>query len=91
MCIDMDKDMLNVLMCKLMLILMRGCVYWNPWCQGKSVLFSSAIDENNLGRPPRPGDLLQTRSVQCRTARWPQFDALCSALPFLDPREQEIA
>ena len=25
---------------------------------GKPSLFSSAIDENNLGRPPRPGDLL---------------------------------
>ena len=51
-------------------------IYWcwcadvyilESWSWGKLELFSSAIDENNLGRPPRPGDLLQVRTVPCWT------------------------
>ena len=49
-------------------MLMCGYVYIGIlMALGKLGLFSSAIDENNLGRPPRPGDLLQARTVSCWT------------------------
>ena len=49
-------------------MLMCGYVYIGIlMALGKLGLFSSAIDENNLGRPPRPGDLLQARIVSCWT------------------------
>ena len=49
-------------------MLMCGYVYIGIlMALGKLGLFSSAIDENNLGRSPRPGDLLQARTVSCWT------------------------
>ena len=45
------------------------------WRSGKPLLFSSAIDENNLAGPPRPGDLLHTCIVQhCG------YEVLCVAI-----------
>ena len=74
------------------LMYLRGCVYWNPDAQGsRDVLFSSAIDENNLGRPPRPGDLLHTLYYAMLHSTSALLETVYNALPFLDPREQEIA